>query len=279
MEKYNWKKEALDWLGSQPKVQGFKKDLLEIFEKAFSNTSVPDKALFGSNNFALSLLTGNTYFIAYVRSGMFYLLVDKYFDDIPNSTIYLVKNTKNLPNPIYWFSTDDLTNLKVLISRSDIWDSYRKATSRIYESHRAIAYRKDRAINKQILSDFYYESAYQTLKEVEDEFTEKVNKARSLSRSKRRSLLKSAKSVPVKRVVTSFVYNRSPYVVAEALERAQGFCESCKKPAPFLKRVDNTPYLEVHHKKPLSEGGLDTLDNVTALCPNCHREVHDILRN
>ena len=34
------------------------------------------------------------------------------------------------------------------------------------------------------------------------------------------------------------------------------------------------PFLEVHHVKSLSDGGEDTLDNVIALCPNCHREKH-----
>jgi 5-methylcytosine-specific restriction protein A len=32
--------------------------------------------------------------------------------------------------------------------------------------------------------------------------------------------------------------------------------------------------LEVHHKKQLSEGGEDTVENAIALCPNCHREAH-----
>ena len=30
--------------------------------------------------------------------------------------------------------------------------------------------------------------------------------------------------------------------------------------------LDNTPYLEVHHKKKLSDGGEDTMKNVMALC-------------
>lgn len=69
------------------------------------------------------------------------------------------------------------------------------------------------------------------------------------------------------------VYKRNPYVAAEALYRANGICEHCKNPAPFYK-VDKTPYLEVHHKIPLSEGGEDSIENSIALCPNCHRHVH-----
>jgi len=34
------------------------------------------------------------------------------------------------------------------------------------------------------------------------------------------------------------------------------------------------PYLEVHHWTPLAEGGLDTIENAAALCPNCHKQAH-----
>ena len=38
--------------------------------------------------------------------------------------------------------------------------------------------------------------------------------------------------------------------------------------------LDNSPYLEVHHIKPLSEGGLGYPENVIALCPNLNRNLH-----
>ncbi|MCD9544043.1 hypothetical protein GLP24_04155 [Photobacterium carnosum] len=44
--------------------------------------------------------------------------------------------------------------------------------------------------------------------------------------------------------------------------------------APFTKKSNGEPYLEVHHIKPLSQGGEDSLENVKAICPNCHREMH-----
>lgn len=70
------------------------------------------------------------------------------------------------------------------------------------------------------------------------------------------------------------LYRRNPDVVAERLHQARGACEKCKQAASFNRRADGRPYLEVHHKKPLSEGGLDNVDNTIALCPNCHREMH-----
>ena len=34
------------------------------------------------------------------------------------------------------------------------------------------------------------------------------------------------------------------------------------------------PLLETHHVRRLVDKGPDTTDNVAALCPNCHRELH-----
>lgn len=33
-------------------------------------------------------------------------------------------------------------------------------------------------------------------------------------------------------------------------------------------------FLEQHHIIPRAKGGSDGIENVIALCPNCHREVH-----
>jgi 5-methylcytosine-specific restriction endonuclease McrA len=66
---------------------------------------------------------------------------------------------------------------------------------------------------------------------------------------------------------------RCPEVVAWILMRAGGVCELCGEAAPF-ERADRTPYLEVHHVRPLADGGPDTVDNAVALCPTCHRAVH-----
>ena len=67
-------------------------------------------------------------------------------------------------------------------------------------------------------------------------------------------------------------YIRNPIIAKYAKTRANGVCELCGKSAPFI--VDGKPFLESHHIIPLSEGGKDSIDNVTALRPNCHRKVH-----
>jgi len=81
------------------------------------------------------------------------------------------------------------------------------------------------------------------------------------------------KSTPSKRTTTSETYERDEKVVRYALLRSDGFCELCDKPAPFKKK-DGSPFLEVHHIDFLSNGGDDSIDNVSALCPNCHRKMH-----
>ena len=89
-----------------------------------------------------------------------------------------------------------------------------------------------------------------------------------------RNLKKIESDTPEQVEVISFAFRRNPDVVATVLERADGFCEDCKKKAPFLRSKDSTPYLEVHHIIRLADGGRDNLDNAIALCPNCHRKAH-----
>ncbi len=74
-------------------------------------------------------------------------------------------------------------------------------------------------------------------------------------------------------VIETISYMRDPAVKAWVLENASGCCELCDNKAPFIKD-DGAPYLEVHHVRPLSEGGSDTLSNTIALCPNCHMRLH-----
>jgi hypothetical protein len=94
------------------------------------------------------------------------------------------------------------------------------------------------------------------------------------STHERRARLAEAPKFPRAVWVTSREFARNPDVIAETLFRAEGVCEGCKNLAPFKRQSDGTPYLEVHHRIPLSLGGEDTLENTFALCPNCHRRAH-----
>lgn len=95
-----------------------------------------------------------------------------------------------------------------------------------------------------------------------------------LPRKARRAKLPELGHKPPTTTVTTIVYVRNPAVIAEVLLRAGGFCEACGNPAPFVRKKDQTPYLEIHHKHRLADGGDDTVENAEALCPNCHRERH-----
>lgn len=84
-------------------------------------------------------------------------------------------------------------------------------------------------------------------------------------------LFREVPALKQRSVVDRFI--RDPNVVAWILEQAEGHCESCNAPAPFEGR-DHLPFLEVHHVRPLFEGGPDNINNTVALCPNCHRAMH-----
>ena len=109
---------------------------------------------------------------------------------------------------------------------------------------------------------------------ISNTFDKEVKKSSKLSRANRLSRLEKAARKPKQIQIISTTFIRNPDVVAEVLFRADGVCECCKQMAPFIKRSDSTPYLEVHHKITLANGGDDTVENSIALCPNCHRRFH-----
>jgi 5-methylcytosine-specific restriction enzyme A len=82
-----------------------------------------------------------------------------------------------------------------------------------------------------------------------------------------------AGSKPKRAATTINPFVRNSAVVVLVKRRANGACERCGIPAPFLDRFMN-PFLECHHIKSLAEDGVDDETNAIALCPNCHREAH-----
>lgn len=78
---------------------------------------------------------------------------------------------------------------------------------------------------------------------------------------------------PAKHLKNSAIYERSSQVVKQTRTYANGICQLCKQPAPFVDKNGN-PYLEVHHVIWLSRGGSDDVSNTVALCPNCHAKMH-----
>jgi len=103
----------------------------------------------------------------------------------------------------------------------------------------------------------------------QDSFRIEVNKSLK-ENDKRKARLSKAPKFAIRQISQTITYKRNPDVVAEVLLRANGICESCGFDAPFIRKSDQTPYLEVHHKKQLAHGGEDTIHNAIALCPNLY---------
>ncbi|HYF35086.1 MAG TPA: hypothetical protein VD994_07320, partial [Prosthecobacter sp.] len=94
-----------------------------------------------------------------------------------------------------------------------------------------------------------------TLDEVSEELRSSVSASMALTRAERLERLQAAPRFPARLEVLTTAFARNPDVIAEVLLRANGVCEKCHQPAPFLRRADGSPYLEVHHWTPLSQGG------------------------
>ena len=164
-----------------------------------------------------------------------------------------------------------LTRISADYGQNEIRHAISSIRGHIEYAHTKMA-RNPEALTR--LADEFDPGEPSTLEAIQSEFDAKVINAKSLTSRERLALISRENPKPKSRVVPSTVYDRSQYVVAETLERANGVCQSCGKTAPFTRKKDRSPYLEVHHKKQLADGGEDTLKNAIAVCQNCHREHH-----
>ena len=99
----------------------------------------------------------------------------------------------------------------------------------------------------------------------------KKHQKKSLNQLKKAAEKKT--TAPSSSTVQTKVYHRDPVIAAYVKKRANGFCQLCGIKAPF-NDPNGEPYLECHHIDWLSNGGMDSIDNCVALCPNCHRKMH-----
>ncbi len=98
--------------------------------------------------------------------------------------------------------------------------------------------------------------------------------AHNLSDSELEEKIAKAPKKPSTTQVISIRYNRDPNIATLVKRKANGICQDCNKPAPFVAKQTGEPFLEIHHIIPLANGGEDTIENTIALCPNCHRKRH-----
>ncbi len=130
------------------------------------------------------------------------------------------------------------------------------------------AYIADEIVSEKNPKDLIDETEFQR----EQEKT--IEKARRLSDAELERKILKAPETPAKVPVVTTQYNRDPYISELVKRKAKGICQDCRQPAPFLTKNANLPYLETHHIIPLKDGGKDSMENVIALCPNCHRKRH-----
>ncbi|WP_175852466.1 EVE domain-containing protein [Burkholderia cepacia] len=81
-------------------------------------------------------------------------------------------------------------------------------------------------------------------------------------------------SKPRTRTGRTTIFERNALVVAIARARATNECEAPGCSYTLFEDQNGNPYCEVHHIVPLSEGGVDTIENVVCLCPTHHKEAH-----
>ena len=98
------------------------------------------------------------------------------------------------------------------------------------------------------------DSIYVERNYLEENLSDKVSKAKRDSKGERSARLINAPKIPKQVTIVSLGFVRNADVIAEVLARSLGVCESCNNPAPFNRKSDGTPYLEVHHKLPWLKG-------------------------
>ncbi len=144
----------------------------------------------------------------------------------------------------------------------------------LHVSHRAGKLSVDEFYGGRLIGEESLVSQLREVQEHEAAFNVKVESSSQDAAPKRRERLRTATRIPARQLALTYFYIRNSDVVAEVLERANGVCEVCRKLAPFRRAKDGEPYLEVHHKIQLANGGEDIVENAIAVCPNCHRHAH-----
>ena len=183
----------------------------------------------------------------YSKGGCFFLLT------LPANSIKDSENT--------FRNKDKSADIFIPRSTNIFIDTQSNGTKYQFQNYEIILYdeSKDKIIEESIFKSY---------------LEQKIAKSQNDSQEKRLIRLKESNKKPELIEVKSFQYKRNPDVIAEVLNRANGVCERCNNNAPFLRKKDNTPFLEVHHIVTLANGGDDTVENTIAVCPNCHRELH-----
>ena len=182
---------------------------------------------------------------------------------VPNSVGCIINNYRNIKSYLSFLRRTNKSFIKYAIMNTTMLPIMKQANS--IGSIKFL----EKFLNKKIPLPLYT-LTQDELKRYEEK---QIKEIKNLTDSELKKRIQKV-SIVQKINVQTTQYVRNIYILEYAKRRANGICQDCKKMAPFKNRKTGEPYLEIHHIIPLSKGGKDSIDNVIALCPNCHRKRH-----
>lgn len=233
------------------KKNRWRKATHESFENATSVGKRSAKALFKHGNDAVDYSVEGEPLYVVIWNG----------DEVNGDGIVVKQNTSSSSGLLY--------SSPVPRSKIEIWEKSRKKP----ENSELETFFESQLIDTEQDNVLTIDQC-ETDAQVEIFLSNKIAQSFNDSRELRLKRISESDPNPKQMQVSTSVFTRNPDVIVEVLLRANGVCEECGENAPFVRKRDGSPYLEVHHILPLSEGGDDTISNAVALCPNCHRFFH-----
>ena len=264
------------WINKRISFRQYRDDIVLLFKIALENTLLPEKSWFGfpSSMSSLSIIFGHIYLVGITLDRKIWMVIDADIDNEIGFETSIVKSSKQGEHSLYWLEIN-FDMIKTLIANETIWRHYRIASLKVNSSSNIRSERKDWLTGKYLVKDIFFGQQRDIeLHTVEQIFEKELKFSKNDNQQKRQERLKQADKKPASTSTQARVFLRNADVVVEVLQRANGYCEYCKTPAPFQRDSNGEDYLEVHHIVPLAENGDDTIENAVALCPNCHRQAH-----
>jgi predicted HNH restriction endonuclease len=263
------------WLDKKRSFRDHRDDIISLFKVAIENTLLPDKSWFGfpPTKTSLSIMFGRIYLIG-IFNRTIEIIVDADISKEIGFRTRIVGTSKSSGLNLYWVSTD-FEDIKELVANEKIWQHYKLASLKVNSSPSIRSVRQDWLVGKFLVGQIFNGQINEIdQKTLEQTFQRELKLSSNDTKERRQQRLLQATKKPVSTFAQTKVFLRNADVVIEVLERANGHCEYCNKPAPFSKDTDGQGYLEVHHIIPLADNGEDTVNNAVALCANCHRQAH-----
>jgi 5-methylcytosine-specific restriction endonuclease McrA len=263
MDGKSWKQDVQLWtLKRRSLSKAFSKIFIQFFEKAFEETSRPEKVWFGVHNSTISLVVGGIFLASVNSSGDIWLLIDKYLEAIEGIDYRTVRSTKKAREPLVWLHAQEFNVLKQIIVKPQIWQSYALASEKIFNSPISVSRDEiwQRNRKKTNLSEFWKKNAKEEITFPDEILSSEIYFEGSV------------------REVTVNVYERDRNARKKCIQVYGTKCVVCDfdfetKYGKLLKG-----YIHVHHLKPLSEIDreyeVNPITDLRPVCPNCHVVIH-----